>query len=205
MSCAPAIAIPKSLPPWLSNRFHKAGRAPARAAGTGKGAEVKRPKGGKGNDSLLPPFTPFPRRSFSSTKNFEACLARQENHLPYFGPRWLFALLAIAFCLHAAPALQSADNNSSTRKLRSQPKAEVPAVKTNSVETLAALARPSVVVISHYGREGAVDGVGTGFVVSEDGLIATCLHVIGEARPIRVQFADGRHYEATAGHEIGRA
>jgi regulator of sirC expression with transglutaminase-like and TPR domain len=37
-------------------------------------------------------------------------------------------------------------------------------------------------------------------VVSADGLIATNLHVIGEARPIDVQFADGRKFPVTAIH-----
>ena len=40
--------------------------------------------------------------------------------------------------------------------------------------------RPSIVVITQEGREGKVVGTGTGFVISEDGLIATCSHVIGE-------------------------
>ena len=33
------------------------------------------------------------------------------------------------------------------------------------------------------------------FVVAEDGLIATNYHVIGEGRPISVQFADGTKRE----------
>jgi S1-C subfamily serine protease len=36
---------------------------------------------------------------------------------------------------------------------------------------------------THYGRDGKQDGVGAGFIVSGDGLIATCFHVIDEARP----------------------
>lgn len=58
-------------------------------------------------------------------------------------------------------------------------------------------ALPSVVVIKHFGRDGKEDGVGAGFVISSDGLIATSLHVIGEARPIAVQFADGTQREVT--------
>jgi serine protease Do len=64
------------------------------------------------------------------------------------------------------------------------------------VVKLTAQAKDSVVIVTHYGRDGKQDGVGTGFVVG-DGLIATCLHVIGEARPINVQLADGRRFEAT--------
>jgi regulator of sirC expression with transglutaminase-like and TPR domain len=53
----------------------------------------------------------------------------------------------------------------------------------------------SVVVIAHYGRDGKQDGVGAGFVISEEGLIATSLHVIGEARPITIQLASGQRHE----------
>lgn len=69
-----------------------------------------------------------------------------------------------------------------------------------TVAALAERARKSVVVVSFSGRDGKQQGLGTGFVVSADGLIATNLHVIGEARPIDVQFADGRAFAVTAIH-----
>ena len=56
---------------------------------------------------------------------------------------------------------------------------------------LVAELKPSIVVITCTGRDGKQEGLGTGFVVAEDGLIATNYHVIGEGRPISVQFADG--------------
>ncbi len=65
------------------------------------------------------------------------------------------------------------------------------------MEELARRLRPSVVVISHFGRDGKEDGVGAGFVISSNGLIATSLHVIGEARPIIVRLANGREREVT--------
>ncbi len=58
--------------------------------------------------------------------------------------------------------------------------------------------KPSIVVISFSGRDGSQEGLGTGFVVSEDGLIATNLHVISEGRPISVQFADGTKRDVIA-------
>lgn len=64
-----------------------------------------------------------------------------------------------------------------------------------NVEALAAKLRPSVAIITTAGRDGRRLGVGTGFVVAADGLIATNLHVIGEARPIAVQLADGRKFD----------
>ena len=68
-----------------------------------------------------------------------------------------------------------------------------------SATQLARLMRKPLVKITQVGREG-VDGLGTGFVVSEDGLIATNLHVIGEARALRVETAEGRELEVLAVH-----
>ena len=73
-----------------------------------------------------------------------------------------------------------------------------------SVKEIAARVKPSLVTVSFTGRDGAVEGTGAGFVVSPDGLIATALHVIGEARPITVQFADGRKFEVTEVHAWDR-
>ncbi len=73
-----------------------------------------------------------------------------------------------------------------------------------STEQLAARARPSLAVITNHGRNGNGQGVGTGFVISADGLIATSLHVVGEARPVGVRLADGRTVEVTTIHAFDR-
>jgi len=73
-----------------------------------------------------------------------------------------------------------------------------PVQAPKTVEELAASAKKSVVVVTFTGRDGAVQGMGSGFILSEDGLIATNLHVIGEARPIRVELHDGRKFPVTA-------
>ncbi len=73
------------------------------------------------------------------------------------------------------------------------------------VAELAAQVRSSIVVVTFDGRDGRQQGLGTGFVVSEDGLIATNLHVIGEARPITVQFADGEKHDVVSVHATERA
>lgn len=78
-----------------------------------------------------------------------------------------------------------------------------PADKT--VETLAETARKSVVVISISGRDGKQQGIGAGFIISADGLIATNSHVIGEGRPISVQLHDGKQYPVTIIHATQRA
>ena len=73
-----------------------------------------------------------------------------------------------------------------------------------SVEELVMTVRPSVVTIRHVGRGGNDVGLGTGFIISSDGLIATNLHVIGEARPISVELADGRIFDVTEIHATDR-
>ncbi|WP_020472897.1 transglutaminase family protein [Zavarzinella formosa] len=72
--------------------------------------------------------------------------------------------------------------------------------KAKTVEEIAEQLKPSICVITSRGREAKRENLGTGFVVSADGLIATNAHVIGEGRPISVEFADGRKFDATAIH-----
>jgi regulator of sirC expression with transglutaminase-like and TPR domain/S1-C subfamily serine protease len=74
-----------------------------------------------------------------------------------------------------------------------------------TVEQLAASARDAVVVITVTDRDGKQHGLGSGFVVAADGLIATNLHVIGEARPITVQLAGGKRYPVVSVHASDRA
>src|SRR5688572_21572486 len=66
------------------------------------------------------------------------------------------------------------------------------ASQPTSVKELAAKVRDSIVVVTYAGREGKQQGLGTGFIIAKDGLIATNLHVIGEARPIEVHTAAGK-------------
>lgn len=73
-----------------------------------------------------------------------------------------------------------------------------------TVEELARRIRPSVVVVSHFGRDGKEDGVGAGFIISSNGLIATSLHVIGEARQVKVKLADGAEHDVTGIHAWDR-
>ncbi|MAH26169.1 MAG: hypothetical protein CMI19_04360 [Opitutae bacterium] len=61
-------------------------------------------------------------------------------------------------------------------------------------KNLATLIKPSVVVIESVDRNGYEGGRGTGFVVREDGVIATNFHVIGEHRDFSVRLTDGRTF-----------
>jgi regulator of sirC expression with transglutaminase-like and TPR domain len=80
-----------------------------------------------------------------------------------------------------------------------------PADAPVSVAELTERVRPAVVVITSSGRDGRQSNVGTGFVVSADGLVATNFHVVGEGRAVSVQLADGRRAEVTAIHAFDRA
>ena len=63
------------------------------------------------------------------------------------------------------------------------------------IPSLAKKTRPSIVVITQEGRDGQIVGTGTGFIINDNGLIATCAHVIGESRPIKVRFDNGEEYQ----------
>lgn len=78
------------------------------------------------------------------------------------------------------------------------------APKPKTVEQIADLARPAVAVLTVGGRDGKGESLGTGFVVSADGLIATNFHVIDVGRGVTVELADGKRYEATAVHAADR-
>ena len=73
------------------------------------------------------------------------------------------------------------------------------APKPKTTADLAESIAPSLVKITQLGREGT-DGIGSGFIVSADGLIATNLHVIGEARRLQVEMHDGKTHAVTVVH-----
>ncbi|MFN0195420.1 MAG: S1C family serine protease, partial [Planctomycetaceae bacterium] len=82
--------------------------------------------------------------------------------------------------------------------------AEPATIANKTVEELTAAARDAVVVIKYHGRDGQSQGVGTGFIIAANGLIATNYHVIGEARPISVTLNDGRNFEVVEIHATER-
>lgn len=102
------------------------------------------------------------------------------------------SLLGLSLLAGVAVAQDAVDENAD----KPMPSATAPEL----IQSVAKNARDSVVVVTVSGRDGKQEGLGTGFVVSEDGLIATNLHVIGDARPISVQFADGKKFDVTEIH-----
>jgi len=70
-------------------------------------------------------------------------------------------------------------------------------LSTEEFTRLVEQAQRSVVVITFAGRDGRQQGLGSGFIIREDGLIATNLHVIGEGRPISVRLRDGKSHPVT--------
>lgn len=57
--------------------------------------------------------------------------------------------------------------------------------------------KSSLVTIRQIGRDGEPRATGSGFVISEEGLVVTNLHVIGDGRPLQVEFANGDRFEVT--------
>ena len=94
------------------------------------------------------------------------------------------------------PADAAATENAQTSK--AQTAAMDKATNDKTVPELAAHVKKSVVVVTFRGRDGERQGLGAGFIIDPNGLIATNLHVIGEARPISVELHDGRKFDVTA-------
>ncbi len=73
-----------------------------------------------------------------------------------------------------------------------QPAKSTESTSTATVASIAKTARESLVAFNVADRDGRQRGMGTGFVISDDGLVATNLHVIGEGRPFTVELANGK-------------
>lgn len=131
-----------------------------------------------------------------------------------------WALLFLAALLTASLHTADAKEASATKPKNTPAKVAAPqsageakspstsnAKPTDNIESVEALVKrtlPSVVIIRGAGRDGRENGLGTGFIISADGLIATNFHVIGEGRRFSVQTADGRRLEPLAVHASDR-
>lgn len=113
-------------------------------------------------------------------------------------------LAAMPLLILVSTCLQAEDASKQPNEL-SKPSETVARPTEKTVQELAASAKKSVVVVTFTGRDGQRQGLGAGFILSADGLIATNLHVIGEARPIQVELHDGRKFDVTAVHATERS
>jgi hypothetical protein len=77
--------------------------------------------------------------------------------------------------------------------------------KPRSAEETAEKGRASVVTISSSDRRGESRGLGSGFIVRADGVVATSFHVIGQGRPFTVSLPGGRVARPTAVLAVDRA
>ena len=120
------------------------------------------------------------------------------------GLRWM--RLAVGIALLEGQVTRAADRNfqppkpSKSVHVSRQSAASVELTTEQLVEQ----ARPSLVTLSSQGRDGTGGGIGTGFVIDASGLIATSLHVVGEARPVTARLASGVELEVIAVHAFDR-
>ena len=125
--------------------------------------------------------------------------------LRYHRARFAVACLSVVLWGPGATAADDRPKSIDQKPVAAQNPTQPPGpTKPLAVEDIAARAQKSIVVVTFRDRNGKQAGLGTGFVVAADGLIATNLHVIGEARPIAVQTADGKTYEVTSVHATER-
>ncbi len=122
--------------------------------------------------------------------------------------RRLFTLLLAGFAAAANVAIAQdavTEELTQTTTVQKADAATSEAQQKKAVEELAETIRKSVVVVRATGRDGREYGHGTGFVISEDGLIATARHVIGDRRAIRVELPDGTQVPVTHIHAATEA
>jgi regulator of sirC expression with transglutaminase-like and TPR domain len=72
------------------------------------------------------------------------------------------------------------------------------------IKKIVDIVRPALVSISSTDRDGKKHGIGTGFVISSDGLVVTNLHVIGENRRFSVEAGGDRNLPVTEIHATDR-
>lgn len=115
-------------------------------------------------------------------------------------------LLSAAVPVAGAPPLElrPGRNRAKGRGTPTNPPSTTTTSPALSTEALARRSRPSLVVLTTRGRDGTGEGVGTGFVIGADGLVATSLHVVGEARPVSARLADGTEVAVEAIHAFDR-
>ncbi|QDV66382.1 Putative serine protease HhoA precursor [Rosistilla carotiformis] len=91
-----------------------------------------------------------------------------------------------------APAAAKPSSDAAVSEAATDPESDPQA------EAIVRQLRPSLVTIRVKGRDGQQRGLGSGFIVDAEGLIATNLHVISEGRRFSVETADGQSLKVLA-------
>ncbi len=123
---------------------------------------------------------------------------------PRILPALAFLLLVAAWYSVESAAAAAAEKRTLKTTREPAPERGKPRSVSEGIESLTAKVQSSVVTISSASRGGGQAGVGTGFVIDASGLVATCLHVIGEGRPISIQLGEGKLLEMTGVHAWDR-
>jgi regulator of sirC expression with transglutaminase-like and TPR domain len=118
-------------------------------------------------------------------------------------PLLFLCLLGLASAQAASPELKPTTAKSGGKSSARNPKPSTDNTARTTAQ-LVAQTRSAIVRIDGRGRDGLQEGVGTGFIIDSEGLIATSLHVIGEGRVIQVRLADGSTPEVIGIHAWDR-
>jgi S1-C subfamily serine protease len=147
------------------------------------------------NQTQNAPAGPAPNRQ--SRSQWRSLCARYERPL-WVGAAVLLALLVVlthAWIMPAPGEITQEDINAALHTLETK---ALPAPAVKSYEAI----RPSVVRVRRMEADKAdgrdiENGVGTGVVIVDKGIILTNLHVVFGAKRVQVVFADGLESEAT--------
>ncbi len=90
----------------------------------------------------------------------------------------------------------SSDGEDDGRTPTPSPDTEILDAYSNAVTAVADQVGPAVVRVEIRGANGRLGGVGSGVVISPDGLVLTNSHVVEGAKEVRLQDAEGRVTEA---------
>ena len=139
------------------------------------------------------------------------------GHKNHGGKKWLTRALclvlvaAVGFAGGVAGSRFAGGSNrviyqSVNRGDASSSEGSVPEGETMNTKQVASLVAPSVVVITTeevvtsnywFGGQYVESGAGSGVIMTEDGYILTCAHVVSGASSITVTLTDGTEYPAT--------
>ncbi len=156
--------------------------------------------------SRLPPSPANDAGADAAAKAMRAAARARKVKAVAADPRWLWGAIGL---LLVAMAIVAVTLSHPAARVLTQEDIDHAVLKTLETTTLpSAAARaanaiaPSIVRVTSYkkgikGREDTEQGIGTGVVIVDKGIILTNLHVVAGADTIKVVFADGLEAEAS--------